>query len=102
VCCFVENLFVLQPEGNKQLTNLFYYICVNDLDDSHFHSEMWTDMSSTGDRSINYYESFQAKFNAEFMSAYLNISNFMGILKQIQADTYTSIKLRSTNIRKKN
>jgi len=57
----------------------------------YFPTEMWADISSTGDRTTNCCESFHGKFNAEFTSARPNIFNFMEILKQIQADTYNFI-----------
>lgn len=47
VGCYVEDLFALKSEDNKQLIEFFDYICDNYLDDGHFPPEMWADMSCT-------------------------------------------------------
>jgi hypothetical protein len=86
---FVFDLMAIAPPGCEEFTD---YILDNYISESSkFPPNIWSECSSSLQRTTNACEAFHSKFNSSFYSSHPNIFQFIEVLKSFQINTYVLI-----------
>ena len=93
--CFAYDIMALQSQNNRIVPFTDYILKRYLTNDAEFPSQIWAEFVSTTNDS----ESFHKKLKSSFNSSHSNIFNFIIILKNMQCDTY--ITLRNQGIKSK-
>jgi len=100
VDCFGYNIMTLQLQDNRIIQFTDYILETYLTNDAEFPPQIWTEFASSTMRTTNHCESFHKKLNSSFNSSYPNIFNFIDILKNMQCDTYITLRSQGTKSEK--
>lgn len=90
--CFAFDLGEIQPNDAK-ITAFADYLVTTYIDENAcFPPTLWAQQSISTDHTTNACESFHSKFNKSFYSSHPSLYNFLGVLKDMQTDTYMKLR----------
>lgn len=91
---FVFDLMAIAPTGCEEFTD---YILDNYISESSkFLPHIWSECTSSLQRTTHACEAFHSKFNSSFYSSHPNIFQFIDVLKSFQIKTYVLINSINT------
>jgi len=94
--CFAFDIMALQPQYNRIVQFTDYILETYITNKAEFPPQICAEFISSTMRATNNCESFHKKLNCSFYSSHPNIFNFIEILKNMQCDTYITLRSQGT------
>jgi hypothetical protein len=100
--CSTDELIAIRPTGDERIEEFMDYEFDNYISpEASFPPSIWTQFSTTLNRTLNNCESFHSKLNSCFYSGHPNIFVFINELLEVQSETYIKCRSNGTKESKK-